>query len=133
MKVKIYFQKTENQLIPYRGKGIGYIFQDPMTSLNPTMSIGKQILEALKENKTKKKVYNLLEEVGISNPEERYSQYPHELSGGQRQRVMIAIAIAMNPKILIADETYNCIGCNNPSADSISNKKNSKRKTNKWS
>jgi peptide/nickel transport system ATP-binding protein len=92
----------------YRGKSMAMIFQEPMTSLNPVISIGDQIKEALKvhldlDKKTlNKKVASLLKEVGI--PEDRVSSYPDELSGGQRQRIMIAMSIACEPSILIADE-----------------------------
>jgi oligopeptide transport system ATP-binding protein len=99
-----------NQLRNYKGKEIAYIFQDPMTSLNPTIRIGNQITEGiLAHTKLSRKEANLralelLRNAGIPNPEKRLDQYPHELSGGMRQRVMIAIAIAMDPKLLIADE-----------------------------
>lgn len=83
---------------------IGIIFQDPMTSLNPTMKIGKQIRENMPKHSEKEAVYDLLMQVGIKDGQERFNQYPHQLSGGLRQRVMIAIALAANPKIIIADE-----------------------------
>ncbi len=99
-----------NQLRSIKGREIAYIFQDPMTSLNPTIKIGNQITEGilahskLDRKKASEKAVELLRNVGIPNPQRRMEQYPHEFSGGMRQRVMIAIAIAMDPKLLVADE-----------------------------
>lgn len=103
-------QMDKKRLLSYRGEDVSMIFQDPMTSLNPTMTVGKQIMESLHIHKgmNKKEAEQesvmLLKLVNIPNAEQRVKQYPHELSGGMRQRVMIAIALSCNPKILLADE-----------------------------
>lgn len=102
--------KSERDMQSIRGKKIAMVFQDPMTSLDPTMKIGKQITEVIiKHEKASKEEANkraeeLLELVGIPNAKERMKQYPHQFSGGQRQRIVIAIALACNPDVLIADE-----------------------------
>jgi len=101
---------SEKELQSVRGSDVGFIFQEPMTSLNPVLSIGYQLREALqlhrdiKAEEADKEVTEMLHRVGISNPELRTKQFPHELSGGLRQRVMIAMALICKPKLLIADE-----------------------------
>src|SRR5699024_3208133 len=102
--------KSEAEMRKIRGKEISMIFQEPMTSLNPTYTVGQQIGESfmIHDNLNKKQAYNrsldMLKLVGIPSPKKRIDQHPHELSGRMRQRVMIAIALAGNPELLIADE-----------------------------
>ena len=93
-----------------RGADIGMIFQEPMTSLNPVLTIGRQITETIEQHRgtdrptAQKRAVELLAMVGIADPARRLKQYPHQLSGGMRQRIMIAIALACDPKLIIADE-----------------------------
>lgn len=101
----------DKEMAKLRGKELSMIFQDPMTCLNPVFTIGDQMNEVLKlhdKNMSKKQRYDrcieMLKKVGLSNPDDRLKQYPHELSGGMRQRIMIAMSLLCNPKLLIADE-----------------------------
>jgi len=101
---------SENELNTVRGKDISMIFQDPLTSLNPLFKVGPQIEESLEyhtdlnQTQRKERALELLKDVGMTNPELTYNNFPHELSGGMRQRAMIAIALACKPSLIIADE-----------------------------
>ena len=101
---------SEPEMRKIRGGEIGMVFQEPMTSLNPVLTIGRQITETLEQHRgmdrtaAAKRAEELLVQVGIAEPVRRLKQYPHQLSGGMRQRVMIAIALACDPKLIIADE-----------------------------
>src|SRR5438874_10213000 len=101
---------SEEQMRQVRGGDIGMVFQEPMTSLNPVLTIGRQITETIEQHRgadraaAQKRALELLGLVGIADPVRRLKQYPHQLSGGMRQRIMIAIALACDPKMIIADE-----------------------------
>ncbi len=101
---------SEEQMREIRGGDIGMVFQEPMTSLNPVLTIGRQLTEGLQQHRgydkarAQRRAVELLGLVGIADPTRRLKQYPHQLSGGMRQRIMIAIALACEPKLIIADE-----------------------------
>ena len=103
-------QISEEELRAVRGAGIGFVFQDPMTSLNPVFTVGFQLMEPLRTHMglsraaARNRAAELLDLVGIADAARRLSDYPHQFSGGMRQRVMIAMALACDPKVLIADE-----------------------------
>ena len=104
------YKANSPKLRAIRGGEIGMIFQEPMTSLNPVKTIGRQLMESIvlhlkySNEKARQRAVELLKQVGIPDPESRLKDYPHQFSGGMRQRIMIAIALAADPKVIIADE-----------------------------
>ena len=110
-------QLSKAEISKVRGGKIGFIFQDALSALNPVMTVGQQVSESLIEHlqmgqeEARKRTIELLDYVGIPGASQRFSNYPHQFSGGMRQRVMIAVAIACNPKIVIADEPTTALAC----------------------
>ncbi len=106
---------SEKHLLHYRGRRIGYVFQDPMTSLNPVHPIGRQLTEGMRyhlelsDEEIRERAIDLLQKVGIPSPEKRLDDYPHQFSGGMRQRVVIAIGLSCDPEVLVADEATTAL------------------------
>ena len=109
------YKSNSEEMRKVRGGKIGVVFQEPMTSLNPVMTIGKQLRESimlhmgLDKKEAENRVVQLLKQVGIPDPESRLNSYPHQFSGGMRQRIMISMALSCDPKLLIADEATTAL------------------------